>query len=294
MARNVTVTREIAPLPKRGEHAHKGDVGRVLIIGGCAADTFMAGAPALAAYAALRGGAGLVHMVVPAEVRAAAVVICPAATARTLPSTTAQLLNILNEYTPDVLILGPGLGSSLTPMVVAELVREYPGNLVIDADGLNLLAASGETAFPNPQRVVMTPHPGEARRLLTAAGKAAEFAPTAEGRKQAALDIFDAFGCIVVLKGHGTVVTNGDRLFVNATGNSGMATAGTGDVLTGIIAALIGQKMAPLEAAMLGVHLHGLAGDFAAEELGRHSVVATDLIDYLPEAFCEHALAEGG
>ena len=294
MAREVIITREIAPLPQRADDAHKGDVGRVLIIGGSAADSFMAGAPALAAYAALRSGAGLVQMVVPAEVRAAAVVICPAATARTLPTDGPDLLRVVEEFEADVVALGPGLGTSLTPETVMEVVRQYPGNMVIDADGLNLLAKSGVTTFPNPLRIVLTPHPGEARRLLSAAGKTADFAPTAEGRKEAALELVDAYGCNVVLKGHGTVVTDGDRLFVNATGNSGMATGGAGDVLTGIIAALIGQKMAPLEAAMLGVHLHGLAGDFAAEELGRHSLVATDLIDYLPEAFCEHALADGG
>ena len=115
----------------------------------------------------------------------------------------------------------------------------------------------------------MTPHPGEARRLLSARGRPCPVDETAPARRQAACDLVAAYGCTVVLKGRHTVVTNGDRLFVNETGNSGMATGGTGDVLTGVIAGLIGQKMDPLEASILGVYLHGLAGDYAAEELGR-------------------------
>jgi NAD(P)H-hydrate epimerase len=101
----------------------------------------------------------------------------------------------------------------------------------------------------------------------------------------------EATGCTVVLKGHGTVVTNGDRIYTNETGNSGMATGGTGDVLTGVIAGLIAQHMDPFEASILGVYLHGLAGDFAAEELGRHAMTALDVLDYLPEAFVEHEAA---
>lgn len=293
MARDVTITREVSPLPSRADDLHKGDAGRVVIIGGCVGDTFMAGAPALAAMAAMRSGAGLVQMFVPEEARAAAVITCPVATARTLPVSVVGLLKAVEEYSADVVALGPGLGASLSAEVVVQFLQQFSGPVVVDADGLNLLATMPAMPFAHPQRIVLTPHPGEARRLLAAAGKSGDFSATMEGRKQAALDLVAAYGCNVVLKGHGTIVTDGKRLFVNATGNCGMATGGAGDVLTGIIAALIGQKMVPLEAAILGVHLHGLAGDFAAEELGRHSLMAMDLIDYLPEAFCEHALAEG-
>jgi NAD(P)H-hydrate epimerase len=273
---------------------HKGDAGRVVIIGGCAGDTFMAGAPALAAMAAMRSGAGLVQMFVPEEARAAAVITCPVATARTLPVSVGELLKAVEDYSADVVALGPGLGASLSAEVVIEFLQQFSGPVVVDADGLNLLATMPAIPFIIPQRIVLTPHPGEARRLLAAAGQWWEIGSSTEGRKEAVMDLVGAFGCNVVLKGHGTIVSNGERLFINATGNSGMATGGAGDVLTGIIAALIGQKMVPLEAAILGVHLHGLAGDFAAEELGRHSLMAMDLIDYLPEAFCEHSLAEGG
>ena len=294
MAPNVTITREVSPLPTRADDAHKGNVGRIVIIGGGCGEVCMAGAPALAAMAAARSGAGLVQMFVPEAARGAAVTICPVATARTLPATTAQLLKALNDYAPDVVALGPGLGDALSAEVVVQFLQQFSGPVVVDADGLNLLATLSPPPISNPQRIVLTPHSGEARRLLVAAGKGGDFAAAMESRKQAALDLVAAYGCNVVLKGHGTIVTDGQRLFINATGNSGMATGGAGDVLTGIIAALIGQKMVPLEAAILGVHLHGLAGDFAAEELGRHSLMAMDLIDYLPEAFCEHALAEGG
>jgi NAD(P)H-hydrate epimerase len=105
--------------------------------------------------------------------------------------------------------------------------------------------------------------------------------------------LVEAYGCTAVLKGHGTIVTNGDRMYINETGNAGMASGGTGDVLTGVIAALLGQHLAPMEAAILGVYLHGLAGDFAAEELGRRSMTATDVIEYLPEALNEYEMTEG-
>ncbi|MBI4718251.1 MAG: NAD(P)H-hydrate dehydratase [Planctomycetes bacterium] len=291
MAANPIITREKAPLPPRSEAAHKGDVGRVLVVGGCCGEVLMVGAPALAANAALRSGAGLVQVAVPEPLRLPVAILVPCATTRTLPQDTAGLLQAAGEYQADVVALGPGLGESLPAEVVGEFVAQFSGGVVVDADGLNRLAELPGPTFHDPQRVVLTPHPGEMRRLLAVRGQEADFADTPSGRRSAALALVEAFGCTVVLKGHATVVTNGGRLFVNDTGNSGMATAGTGDVLTGVIAALLGQGMPALEAAILGVHLHGLAGDFAAEELGRHAMTALDVVDYLPEAFCEHELA---
>lgn len=291
MAANPIITREKAPLPSRSEAAHKGDVGRVLVVGGCCGEVLMVGAPALTANAALRSGAGLVQAAVPEPLRMAVAILVPCATTRTLPQDAAGLLQAAGEYQADVVALGPGLGSSLPAEVVGEFLAQFSGGVVVDADGLNRLAELPAPTFHDPRRVVLTPHPGEMRRLLAARGQEANFADTPAGRRSAALALVEAFGCTVVLKGHATVVTNGDRLFVNDTGNSGMATAGTGDVLTGMIAALLGQGMPALEAAILGVHLHGLAGDFAAEELGRHAMTALDVVDYLPEAFCEHELA---
>jgi NAD(P)H-hydrate epimerase len=190
-----------------------------------------------------------------------------------------------------VVALGPGLGNSLTADVVVECLTAYSGPVVVDADGLNLLANAPAFTVPRPQRVVMTPHPGEMARLLSARGADSVLDNTAASRHAAACALVSAYGCTAVLKGQGTVVTNGQRLYVNETGNAGMATGGAGDVLTGVIAALEGQRMEPFEAAILAVYLHGLAGDFAAEELGRCSMTATDIVEYLPEAFNEYQMS---
>jgi len=290
-ANNPIITKEVAALPRRSDDAHKGSVGRIMIIGGCCGDTVMAGAPALAANAALRSGAGLVQLLVPESLHAPICVLAPCATLRTLPTDLDELLKATTAFGTDVVVVGPGLGQSLAPSVVAGLLARHPGPIVVDADGLNLLAAADRQDIPDAGRVVMTPHPGELHRLLTAVGTDRSFDSTTASRQEAAGALAEAYGCTAVLKGRATIITNDRRLYVNETGNSGMATGGTGDVLSGVIAALIGQEMDPFEAAILGVYLHGLAGDFAAEELGRWSMTATDLLDYLPEAFCEHDMS---
>ena len=294
MSTKVTITREISPLPQRAEEAHKGDAGRLVIIGGCLdAESAMVGAPALAANAAFRSGAGLCQLMVPEAIRKAVAVLASCATMRTLPADSADILKAVDAFGADVVALGPGLGNSLTANVVAAFLSGFAGPIVLDADGLNLLAETEPFDIPNPGRVVLTPHPGETRRLLRARGRDLPLDNTPSTRRKAVLALVEAYGCVAVLKGHRTMVTDGDRLFVNETGNSGLATGGTGDVLTGVIAALAAQKLETLEAAILGVHLHGLAGDFAAEELGRRSMTALDVIECLPDALCEHELSEG-
>lgn len=292
MATELIVTHEIAAAPRRSDDAHKGDVGRILIIGGCCNDVCMVGAPSLAANGAFRSGAGLVQVLAPEAIRKSVAVLAPCATIRRLPTDAAGLLRAATDFQADVVALGPGLGDSLSASVVVEFLTGFRGPIVVDADGLNLLAGVPPFDIPEARRVVLTPHPGEAGRLLAARGVDRAIDATAPSRRAAASALVAAYGCTVVLKGRGTIVTNGDRIYTNETGNAGMATGGTGDVLTGVIAALIGQKMDPLEAAILGVFLHGLAGDYAAEELGRWSMTALDVIDYLPEAFCEHEMAE--
>ncbi len=287
------ITREIAPLPDRSDAAHKGEVGRIAIIGGCCSEVVMVGAPALAANAALRTGAGLVHMLVPEALRTSVGVLAPCATTRTLPMDADALLEAVSNFGADVVALGPGLGDSLTPEVIIDFLSKLTQPVVLDADGLNQLAALPGGALARPQRIVMTPHPGELARLLSNRGIDVAIDARPDSRQSAAQTLAQAYGCIVVLKGRGTVVTNAERLYVNETGNAGMATGGTGDVLTGVIAALIGQDMDPYEAAILGVYLHGLAGDFAAEELGRWSMTALDLVEYLPEAFSEYGMSLG-
>lgn len=280
------ITRELLPVPARIDNVHKGDVGRIVVVGGCADSLSMPGAPAMVALSALRSGAGLVQVFAPRDLHTAIASLVPCATLRVLPEGADAIVDAAREFHADVMALGPGLGESLQCEAIPEIINAFSGAVVVDADGLNLLARTQPAPFRDPSRMVLTPHPGEASRLLK---RDSPIGSSIEQRQDAALRIVQQFGgCNVVLKGPRTIVTNGDRLFMNQTGNSGMATAGAGDVLTGIIAALIGQKMDALEAAMLGAHLHGLAGDFAAEELGRHSMIATDIIQFLPEAFCDH------
>lgn len=286
-----TITREVAPIPRRSDDAHKGDVGRVVIIGGCCGDVTMIGAPALAGNAALRTGAGLVQLMVPKAIVPSVGVLAPCATMRSLATNVDSVLDAIQDFSADLIVLGPGLGDSLTAEQVAEVAARFSGPVVLDADALNLLAASPPNEMPSADRIVMTPHPGEARRLLSARGVDLAIENSPASRRTAVCALVEAYGCTVVLKGRGTIVANRERLYVNQTGNAGMATAGAGDVLTGVIAAWMGQGLDPLEAAILAVHLHGLAGDFAAEELGRCSMIATDIIEYLPEAICEHDMS---
>lgn len=290
MSSNVTITREVAAAPARATDAHKGDVGRVVIIGGSGGEVAMAGAPSLAAGGAFRSGAGLVQLMVPLAIRDVVASLAPSATVRALPTDADAIVEALEDFRADVLAIGPGLQDSISPSTLLQVVAQFEKTTVIDADGLNLLASLEKPQILNPERVILTPHPGEGQRLLRAHGLPDGIGSDSTQRREAACGLAQAFGCSVVLKGAGTVVTDGQRLYVNETGNSGMATGGMGDVLTGVIAALLGQGMEPLEASILGVYLHGLAGDFAAEELGRWSTTAMDVIDFLPEAFCEHAL----
>jgi NAD(P)H-hydrate epimerase len=291
MSSDPIITREVASVPGRRDDAHKGDVGRLVVVGGCANEVAMVGAPALAANAAFRSGTGLVQMLVPELIRTSAAVLAPCATTRTLPTDADSLTKAIVEFHADVVALGPGLGDSLTPSVIVDFLTRCPLPVVIDADGLNRIAEAPPFDIPDAKRIVMTPHVGELRRLLEARGQELTVERTTASRRNAACALVEVYGCVAVLKGRGTIVTNGERLYINETGNAGMATGGAGDVLTGTVAALIGQKMDPFEAAILGVHLHGLAGDFASEELGRWSMTAMDLIEYLPEAFCEHDLS---
>ena len=178
-----------------------------------------------------------------------------------------------------VVAIGPGLGQSAdVTELVTTLFREVSAPMVVDADGLNALAARRDSLADHAGPRVLTPHPGEFARLTGESGPPKD-------RIEAATALAAQTSLVVVLKGHGTVIADGTRHFINSTGNPGMATGGTGDVLTGIIAALLAQGLAPFEAAQLGAHIHGLAGDLAAAELGQVSLIASDLIRFLPKAF---------
>ena len=278
--------RAVPKLPRRPRDAHKGDFGRVLVVGGSVG---MVGAPALTANAALRSGAGLVKIACPACAQQTIAGLAPCATSVALPSSsngliaaTAQpaLARLVGEH--DVVAFGPGLGRSAGLRKLLTTLLAVPGKpVVIDADGLNNLAQLKSWPARCKANVVVTPHPGEMQRLLGGA----DVSPDPKQRRAVAVAYATATGAVCVLKGKGTVVTDGRRIYVNDTGNPGMATAGSGDVLTGIVAALLGQGLSPFDAAVAGVHVHGRAGDVAAKRTGEIGLVATDLIDSLPAAF---------
>jgi NAD(P)H-hydrate epimerase len=181
----------------------------------------------------------------------------------------------------DVMAIGPGLGQSGELVdLVRGLYRELETPLVVDADGLNALSARPESLADHAGQRIMTPHPGEFARLI-----GTEIGDTESERTDAAGQFATDHRVVLVLKGAGTIVTDGCELFVNSTGNNGMATGGSGDVLTGLIAALVAQKMSPLAAARLGVYVHGLAGDLAAAELTKTGMIASDLLRFLPPAW---------
>lgn len=281
---------ELPQPPARPAEAHKGTFGRVLVIGGSRG---MSGAAALAGLSALRGGAGLVFLAVPESILPIVAAVEPSYLTVPLPEDPQGRLSLaardpLAEIIPNhtALAVGPGWGRSADLTELARwLFAEVDKPMVIDADGLNALAevpevfsqrvATAEAAVP-----ILTPHPGEFARLAGQKTRTVQ-----ENREELAARFARDHGVIVVLKGRGTVVTDGRRLAVNATGNPGLATGGTGDVLTGVIAALLAQRMAPFEAARLAVHLHGLAGDLAAERLSPVGLIASDLPGYLPVAW---------
>jgi NAD(P)H-hydrate epimerase len=254
----------------------------------------MAGAAVLCATAALRGGAGLVRVAVPEEVLPAVAAGNPCYMTAPLPQTAQGRLSLRAEpalldlvRANDVAALGPGLGQgpSLTALVRAAL-REARGPLVLDADALNALRGHLADLAGCAAPPVLTPHPGEFARLL-----GTDAAAVQADRLGHAVRFARDHRVVLLLKGAGTLVTDGRRVFRNATGNPGMATGGSGDVLTGLVAALLGQRLAPFDAARLGAHLHGRAGDLARERLGEVSLIAADLLEYLPTAFLPPAAA---
>ncbi len=274
-------------LPDRDPESHKGTFGTALLVGGSRG---MTGAVALAGMAALRGGAGLVRLAVADVCLEVVAGIEPSYMTSPLPSDRAgriayAALDRIVELAARATVVGcgPGLGRSLgLTALVARLYQHLAQPMVVDADGLNALSARPETlARPGGPRI-LTPHPGEFARLLGVDGV------PADQRQPRAVEFAARSGVVLVLKGHRTLITDGRREAINPTGNPGMATGGTGDVLTGLITALACQHLSPFDAARLGVYLHGLAGDLAAEELGQESLIAADLIRYLPAAFKAH------
>jgi NAD(P)H-hydrate epimerase len=266
----------------------------------------MSGAIALAGRAALRSGAGLVTLAVPRYIHDVVATIEPSYMTQGLADENGHFampataeVSILSLEMRATVALGPGLGRSDVLTDFVELVYHAASPMVVDADALFALAERpARLSNPGGPRV-LTPHPGEFERLTGKPYKASQRVEAAAEFARGEDDLHYQFRnessvsgdasqrpeIIVVLKGHETVVTDGCRYSVNQTGNPGMATGGTGDVLTGVITALLCQGLSPFDAARLAVHVHGLAGDLAEEELGQVSMMASDLLDYLPQAF---------
>lgn len=290
---------DLPTLPARPAHGHKGTFGTVYVLGGQAAGSaggrVMIGGPAFAAMGALRVGTGLAVLALPRPTVAAALVLAPSATALALPVDQDKQLKpsdvaeLLDEHLPlcDCLAIGPGLGAGVPQQqVVVRLTNQDEVPLVLDADALNCLASVREFQRDFRASAVLTPHPGEYMRLARALGITLD--PTNEAQRQeAAAQLAQRLGCVVVLKGHRTVISDGIHTTVNQTGNVALATAGTGDVLTGMIAGMIAQHLKPLslfECARLAVHLHGLAADRWADAHGHAGMTASDLLLEIPGA----------
>ena len=264
-------------LPDRDPLAHKGDFGKILLLCGSRGFT---GAAALAAMGALRSGAGLVYLGVPECIYAIeavklteSVVLPLADDSKTLSE--AAILQI-RELLPkmDSVLIGCGMGQSDgTLAVVQTVLREFTGPVVVDADGINVLSSHRDILRGRTNPTILTPHAVEFQRL----GGQLD-----SGRVAGAADLADDLGCIVLLKGHDTVITDGMDCYINSTGNPGMAVGGSGDVLAGIIVSLLGQGIEPMDAAACGAWLHGAAGDICAAEIGQYGMLPTDMLQVLP------------
>ncbi len=271
-------------LPQRPEDSNKGTFGRVLNVAGSAN---YSGAAYLSSVAALKIGAGYLRLACPDVIIPVIASMTPEITFEPLTSTKNGVIasdnKIKDLFSYDVISIGCGISTDEeTRDFLFCFLNELNARqkVVIDADGINILAGhKGEISLKN---IVITPHPKELSRLLNVSME-----EIIDNREKYARITSQTFECITVLKGHKTIVTDGEKIFINSSGNSALAKAGSGDVLTGFISGLLAQKMLPIDAAVLGVFLHGLAGDIASEDFTKYSVFASDIIDYLPFAIKE-------
>lgn len=265
-------------LPRRRRDAYKGNFGRVMIVAGSVGYT---GAPVLAARAAVRTGSGLVFLSVPRNIWSVVAVKCDEAMPSPMPDSISQLLEKISDC--DALLVGPGLGRAAgTDDLILELIRSAACPLVLDADGIN--AVSGHIDILDGRRgrlTVLTPHDGEFARLcgVTAQKKGDE------ERLKESREFARAHGCVLVRKGHRTITAFPDgSVYLNTTGNPGMAKGGSGDILAGMIVSLLGQAIPPEQAIPAAVWFHGKAGDLCAEIKGEYGMTPTDMVEHIPDA----------
>ena len=279
-------TLPLPSLPPRESASHKGDFGLALLVGGSRG---LSGAIALAGMATLRSGAGLVRLAVPDVCLDVVAGFDPSYMTTPLAGDQQGRIASAAEKTIDALAAeatcvacGPGMGrSDQLTLLVQQLYKSTAKPMVFDADALNAIAPINGPLTVAPAPRILTPHPGEFRRLI--GDHHAQL--TQEDLRKRAVQLAGQWRVVLVLKGHRTLVTDGRRITRNTTGNPGMATGGSGDVLTGVITALVCQGLEAFEAAQLGVYIHGLAGDLGAERRGQVSLTARDLITHLPDAF---------
>ena len=272
-------------IPERKADSNKGDYGHVFVLAGSVGFT---GAAALCSQAALLSGSGLVTLGIAKSLYPIMARKLTEAMAMPLPETRGQALSekaypVIMKFSErtDCIALGPGLSRDQgSQRLVRRLITALKKPIVLDADGINAIEGKAQLLRSAKAPIVVTPHPGEMSRLtgLPVGG-------ISKAKEKVAKNFANKYNVVCVLKGHRTVVARPDgKIYVNSTGNPGMAKGGTGDVLTGMIASFIGQGIRPFEAAMLGVYLHGLAGDLAAKEKGEASLLATDLLNNIPAA----------
>lgn len=277
MIRRLNHETVLSLLPDRNPWGHKGDFGKLLLLCGSRGYT---GAAFFAAMGALRSGAGLVFLGVPESIYVIEAVKLNEPVIFPLPDVDGRLSadavpEILSRLPRmDAVLVGPGLGQSEGTLAVVRAVLEKAEcPVVVDADGINVLQAHRDLLRGRKSPTILTPHDGEFARLGGIIG---------EDRMAAAAALADDLGCVVLLKGHETCVTDGVNGYINPTGNPGMAVGGSGDVLAGVITALLGAGLPPLEAAACGAWLHGAAGDRCAAELGQYGMLPTDMLSALP------------
>lgn len=303
----------LPPLPRRDPAGHKGTFGTVAVVGGCAHDdSRMVGGPALSALAAFRSGAGLVKLAMPAPILTAGLTITPSATGAPIPVDGAGMIvaheaaRVLDDLCggSECVAIGPGLGRGEGPRAAAfRAINQEECPVVVDADAINALAETPEFHRDFRAMAVLTPHPGEYRRLAKSMGLS-EDVSNEEARSSAAESLARTLGCVVVLKGARSVVTDGQRTWVNTTGNASLATAGTGDVLTGVIAGIVAQfhrrplvagartvsseargGLSMFDCARLAVTAHGMAAErWTGETDADFGLLAHELADRIPGA----------
>lgn len=275
--KEVTQDMVLSKFPDRKPNTHKGDYGKILLLCGSKGYT---GAPALAAMGALRIGAGLVYVGVPAsiyEIEAVKLlepIVIPLddIDGKLSEKSILQIEKLIINM--DAILVGCGLGQSDGVFSVVEyILKNFDGPVVLDADGINMISGHMDIVRGRTSPVILTPHEGEFLRL--GGGITGD-------RMQDAITMASDLGAVVVLKGHRSVISDGDKCYINSTGNPGMAVGGSGDVLAGMIVSLLGQGFLPLDAAICSTWLHGAAGDACAKEIGQYGMLPSDMLQVLP------------